>query len=741
MGKTAKDAGPSTGASPSARAMREQDSGGDGLLSPSFRLLTVRGISIGAHWSWLLVFALVAWSLSSQLFPRTIPGLSDRSYLLMGVASAVIFFGSILLHELGHAFRAIKEGMKVGDITLWLFGGVARFEGMFPSAGAEFRIAIAGPVVSLVLSILFAVAAAAGQALDLPQQVIGVSEYLARINAIVLAFNMVPALPLDGGRVLRAWLWHHQQSFTAATLSAAKAGKAFAYVLMAIGFLGFFSNAFVGGIWFIFLGFFLLQAATAEAQFVVLRRAFRSFRVRDLMTENPVVASPDWSVADFLGRFINVKGHSNYPVSDDGRLLGLISLRLAGSVAPDERDQTLVRDVMLPEERVPVLAPDTSLMDALSALRAGPGRAVVLDQDRIVGILSVSDVAKALELEQARGLAPERAARAAGPAVWLVVTLIIALAASAFYRPPLAVLSPADAIDVSDDISIQGAPVDRINGRYLLLAVRVERPTALLAVYSMLHPERDLVPLSAVAPEGLADQEFVNRQRNLFRESQMFAAAAAARAVGLEVALQGTGARVLAVLPGSPAAGVLREGDVITSVNGTPVTLAPELANLIRRQPQGTRFELTLERGGREVQVEVNSSIIDRQRQGHPGIGVVIETRDFNVDLPFEITFEQREVGGPSAGLAYALAIADMLDRRDIADGRTVGASGTVQVNGDVGPVGGLDQKAAAAEAAGAELLLVPAEEVGAVGSTEVRLSGVDTLEEAIAILAPPSNN
>ncbi len=735
MRKTAKDGATSTNERGSRPDYGERDSKDDGLLSPSFRLLRVRGISIGAHWSWLLVFALVAWSLSTQLFPRTFPGLADRSYLLMGAASAVMFFACILLHELGHSFRAVKEGMRVGDITLWLFGGVARFEGMFPSAAAEFRIAIAGPAVSLLLAVAFGGAAFVGRVLQFPEPVVGVSEYLARINGIVLAFNMVPALPLDGGRVLRSWLWHHQKSFTAATITAAKAGKAFAYVLMAIGFLGFFTSAVTGGIWFVFLGLFLLQAAEAEARYVLLRRALRGLRVRDLMTQNPVLASPHSSVGEFLGRFVDVRGHSTYPVSDDGRLLGLISLRLAGRVVPDERDRTLVRDVMIPADQVTTLRGDTPIMDALSSLRVGLGRAVVLEQDQIVGILSVSDVATALELEEARGAAADRASRGAGAAVWVVVTLAIALAASAFYRPPLAVLSPAAAVDVSDDISIEGAPVDKLSGKYLLLAVRIHQPSALGALYATLHPERDVIPLSAVAPEGLGDQQYVKRQRNLFMQSRMLAAAAAAKAAGLEVTLEGTGATVLGVLPGSPADGELRRGDVITAVDGTNVSLAPELGDLITARPPGTRFSLTVHRGDKDRQVQVKSALLDRQRPGRPGIGVVIETRDFNIDLPFEIAFEEHEVGGPSAGLAYALAIADLLDPKDLAEGRTIGASGTVQVDGEVGLVGGLSQKAAAAEAAGAQVLLVPAEEVGAVGSTDLNLTGVQTLDDAISAL------
>jgi len=238
----------------------------EGIMGSSFRIIKVRGISIGAHWSWLLVFGLVSWSLSSELFPRAYPELGQRSYLVMGIAAAAIFFVSIILHELGHAFRALKEGMKVGDITLWLFGGVARFEGMFPSPGAEFRVAIAGPIVSLVLAIGFALLGWAGAALDAPAQLRGVAQYLARINGAVLAFNLVPALPLDGGRVLRSWLWKRQRSFTAATVSAAKAGKLFAYILMTVGIMGFFTRAVTGGFWLVFLGFFILQAAEAEVQ-------------------------------------------------------------------------------------------------------------------------------------------------------------------------------------------------------------------------------------------------------------------------------------------------------------------------------------------------------------------------------------------------------------------------------------------------------------------------------------------
>lgn len=706
------------------------------MTSSTFKLLTVRGISIGAHWSWLLVFLLVTWSLSSYLFPRDYPNLGDTSYLVMGIAAAVIFFGSILLHELGHAFRALKEGMKVGDITLWLFGGVARFEGMFPSAGAEFRIAIAGPVVSLLLAIGFGVVAAVSGAAGMPAEVTGVAAYLANINAIVLAFNLVPALPLDGGRVLRSWLWHRQRSFSAATISAAKAGKAFAHVLMGIGILSFFTQAFTGGLWFVFLGFFLLQAAEAEAQFVLVRQAFSRYRVQDLMTGDPVVVPAGLTVAEFLERTLQGRGYSTYPVSDGSELQGLISVRGAGAVGGSDRSSVRVGDVMVPADSVPVLDPETPMMEALVALRAGIGRAVVVKDGSIVGILSISDVAKALELEQARGIAPEPGARKAGPVVWVVVSLLILLAASAFVRPPVAVVAPATAIDVSGDVTISGVDTAEITGQYLLLGVSVGQPSALGVLYAIVHPSREIVPMSAVLPEDVSDREFIERQEGLFRESQMLAAAAAAEAAGMDVTREGSGALVAGVMPGTPAAEVLDEGDVITAIDGNPVHLATDLRNAVAGRPPQTRFALTVERGDETVQVEISSARLDAQRGAPPALGVLIETLDLDIQLPFEIDFRERAVGGPSAGLLYALVIADMLDPEDLAAGRTIGASGTINNEGRVGPVGSLNQKAEAAGAEGAEILLVPQQEVGFVQDARgMTVRGVESLQDALATL------
>ena len=174
------------------------------MMTSSITLGRIAGIRIGIHWSWLVVFGLITWSLATAVFPDQNPGLGDSTYIVMAVVAAVLFFTSLLLHELGHAFQARREGMEIDGITLWLFGGVAQFRGMFPTAGAEFRIAIAGPLVSLVLGAGFvgiAVAIAGVEEVD------GIAAWLGYINLALLVFNLLPALPLDGGRVLRSALW------------------------------------------------------------------------------------------------------------------------------------------------------------------------------------------------------------------------------------------------------------------------------------------------------------------------------------------------------------------------------------------------------------------------------------------------------------------------------------------------------------------------------------------------------
>jgi Zn-dependent protease len=365
-------------------------------MHSSFRIARVRGIDIGANWTWLLVVALIVWSLADGVFPATNPGLSDGAYLAMAGVAAVLFFSSLLLHELGHAIQAQREGMAIDGITLWVFGGVAKFRGSFPSAGAEFRIAIAGPLVSLALGVLFLAAAIA---IPFPSAVDGVLFWLGQINLMLLVFNMLPALPLDGGRVLRAALWQRRSDFLTATRSAARLGILFGQLLIFGGLLLLFTVGAFGGVWLAFIGWFLVGAAEAERRAAETRVALGGLRVRDAMIRAPVTVSAELPLDRFVNEFFMAHRYTTYPVTRDGRVAGIVSFRDAIDSA---RDGALVADAMVPVDQALVLDADAELSEALPELVSSPlRRALVRGDGAVTGLLSVTD---AMRILQARGV-------------------------------------------------------------------------------------------------------------------------------------------------------------------------------------------------------------------------------------------------------------------------------------------------------------------------------------------------
>jgi PDZ domain-containing secreted protein/Zn-dependent protease len=704
-------------------------------MESSFTVLRIKGIPIGAHWSWLFVFGLVVWSLARSLFPATYPGLGEGTYLVMGAVAGLLFFISILLHELGHAFTAMREGMRIEGITLWLFGGVARFSGSFPSPGAEFRIAAAGPAVSIAIAVLFWVVGLGADALGAPEGAIGVADYLARINAIVVAFNLVPALPLDGGRILRSYLWNRQADFGAATRAATRAGVAFGVVLAMVGVLEFFTSETggSGSLWFVFLGWFLIQAAQGEARGAVVHSVLGGRPVSEFMTTEVATVPPSMPLDRFFDDVIGARGHSVYPVVSGERFVGMVSMRGAGNIPPPDRSFRTIADVMIPAGDVRTVARDDDMLETLFELESGPRHAPVVDDGRVVGLISRSDAVRAVEVREVRDQTPERPPRSSGVLVWVIVAGLILAAGAYLYHPPLVVLKPGTTLDVAEGIDISGVATDDINGRYLLTSVRLEQPNGLGALAALASGE-DLVGTADLFPTGVDQDIYFREQQDVFDQSRMLAAAAAAEAAGMNVRIEGAGAAVQQVMDGAPAAGVLRPGDVIVEVNGRPIRLTTDLQEAIRSEPVGTDFVLTVERGGEEVDVEVESTVLSGSG-GTVGIGVVITTRDFEIDLPFDVDFEDYEIGGPSAGLVYALAITDIIDERDIAGGQTVAATGTIDFDGDVGLVGGVGPKTDAVRSAGADIFLVPEGELGQALSGGVDVEGVTDLDEALSIL------
>ncbi|HWM14767.1 MAG TPA: site-2 protease family protein [Gaiellaceae bacterium] len=365
-------------------------------MRDSITIGRIAGISVGVNWSWLIVFALIAWTLAVSIFPSTNPGLGDGAYIAMALVAALLFFTSLLLHEYGHALQARRDGMEIEGITLWLFGGVAKFKGMFPSAGAEFRIAIAGPLVSLVLGLLFL---GVPMLLGLPSTVDGVLFWLGSINVALLVFNLLPALPLDGGRILRSILWYARGEFASATHIAAWIGRAFGYLFVAAGVALLVFSSPVTGIWLAFIGWFLLQAAGAEDRFVAAREALGGLRVRDVMARDPVTAPAGITLGQFMDDVAWSRPYTTYPVTESGEVVGLLPFRRVAEVPRADWDRRTVRDCMIPREDVPVVREDDELVLAAGEVAEHDvNRALVLDAGKLVGLLSVTDVARALQM-------------------------------------------------------------------------------------------------------------------------------------------------------------------------------------------------------------------------------------------------------------------------------------------------------------------------------------------------------
>jgi Zn-dependent protease/CBS domain-containing protein len=373
-------------------------------VDATFQLGRIAGIRIGVNWSWLIVFALIVWSLAEAVFPSQNPGLSDGEYIALAVVAAILFFVSLLLHELGHALQARREGVEIEGINLWLFGGVAQFKGGFPSAGAEFRIAIAGPLVSLGLGIFFVLLAVAG----FPNAVDGVVAWLGYTNLILLAFNLLPALPLDGGRVLRSALWYFRGDLQWATSVAAAIGRAFGFLFIALGVFMLIVEGAFSGAWLAFIGWFLLQAATAEARYVATKQALDGLRVRDLMIREPVTVEADRSLGQFMDDVAWSRRYTTYPVVENGHPIGLLSFRSVASVPRNEWDTRRVREAMVPRDDVPLLTEDQLAIDALAELsQSAVNRGLVVDDGRLAGFISITDLARALQAAR-----PARPARA-----------------------------------------------------------------------------------------------------------------------------------------------------------------------------------------------------------------------------------------------------------------------------------------------------------------------------------------
>lgn len=361
-------------------------------MEESIRFGRIGGVAVGAHWSLLVVAALLTWSLATVTLPADAPGAPAVAYWVAGAVAAVAFLGGVLAHELGHAAVARRHGVGVEGITLWVLGGVARLEGQARTPDDELRIALAGPAVSVALAASSAVGAVMAGWLGLPRLVAAVLGWLALVNAVLAGFNLMPAAPLDGGRVLAAVLWRRTGDAVLARQRAARAGRTFGRVLVVLGIV----QALLGlaaGLWLALVGWFIVVAARAEEEGEAVREAFAGVTVAEVA--GPTTAAPAaWTVAEVVRYLVAGSRAPAYPVVDvAGRPVGMITLAQLREVEPARWTATPVASLAAPPL---VVGAGEPVLAVVERMRGRP--AVVVDAEgRTVGLLTMADLASAVE--------------------------------------------------------------------------------------------------------------------------------------------------------------------------------------------------------------------------------------------------------------------------------------------------------------------------------------------------------
>ncbi|MEN6520559.1 MAG: site-2 protease family protein [Armatimonadota bacterium] len=343
-----------------------------------YRLGEIAGFEINIDWSWLIILFLVTYSLAAYYFPDVNPGMSVPVNWVMGFIAALLLFASVLAHELMHSVVARRYGIEIKGITLFIFGGVSQTGAEPETPKVEFYMAIAGPLTSLILGGAFYLLAAVGASGKWPMPVVAITGYLGLINIILAIFNMVPGFPLDGGRVLRSGLWAWTKSLERSTRYASYSGQGFGYLLMGFGLFNILGGAFIGGIWMIFIGWFLAGAAKSSYEQVVFREALSGVDVERVMTAEVPTVSPDVSVEDFVTDYLMRQEFTCYPVVEDDRILGVVSIDEVRALPRDRWMYTPVREITEPVESEMKVSKEDGAWDALMKLAAEDRRRLLV---------------------------------------------------------------------------------------------------------------------------------------------------------------------------------------------------------------------------------------------------------------------------------------------------------------------------------------------------------------------------
>ena len=359
------------------------------------------GIPVRIHYTLWFVFILIAWSLAYGYMPHQYPGLSEVTYWTIGIASAIVLFVSVLVHELSHSYIAKKNGLPIARITLFFFGGVSEMTEEPQDAALEVRMAAAGPLMSFLIAAVLGGFWYLSESIHLPVAVTATVGYGSLINAVLGAFNLLPAFPLDGGRVFRGTLWKHSKNLISATRTATRLSEALSLLMMFGGFVAIIFGQFVNGIWIVVLGWFIKSGAETSLRQTLVGETLSGVTVGDIMTRQILTVSPDLTIQQVVSTYFLVHPHGGYPVVQNSKLIGLITLDGVRAVPPEAREYETVAKAMIPLERVVAVPPNLSALDALQRMaREKVGRLLVTQNGQLLGVVTRGDLMRSIRTRQ-----------------------------------------------------------------------------------------------------------------------------------------------------------------------------------------------------------------------------------------------------------------------------------------------------------------------------------------------------
>jgi Zn-dependent protease/CBS domain-containing protein len=370
------------------------------MFGKRIKLFNLLGFQVNIDLSWIIIAVLITWSLAAGLFPYMYPGLERETYWTMGIVGALGLFLSIIAHEFCHSLVARRFGMPMKGITLFIFGGVAEMGDEPPSAKAEFFMAIVGPISSLVIAVIFYLIYRSEVAGGANNPINGVIYYIAYINGILAAFNLLPAFPLDGGRVLRSILWGAKGNLRWATRVSSTIGSAFGIALIVFGIFQFIYGNIIGGVWMFLIGMFLRSAAQMSYQQLLVRKALEGEQVRRFMQANPVTVQDSITVAQLVEDYIYKYHYKMFPVLSGDRLVGCITTRQVKEIPREAWSRKTIREAASACSPENTISPDTDAIKALARMsQTGVSRLLVVENGRLVGIVTLKDLLEFFSLK------------------------------------------------------------------------------------------------------------------------------------------------------------------------------------------------------------------------------------------------------------------------------------------------------------------------------------------------------